>query len=155
MDIKKNWSKIVLAVLAVIGAVVFLVAMLDKIDHKAQFAAVCYDVMGLVFFLGTAAYLVCKMFEVEPAKHIMFVVGAINLILVCIFLFGTVVDVPALGFKATGLEVIFGKQVPVALQQIVHTGIAATATQIGFAICAAMFPLVRGIQKTFFAADAQ
>jgi heme/copper-type cytochrome/quinol oxidase subunit 4 len=148
MDFKRNWSKLVLAIFAILGAIAFFVAMVDKIGDRARFPLIAFDIMGLVFFVGTALYLFLKMFDLGAAKYIMLATGIITLVLLCIYLFAPIMHIGT--FRVNGWELWFGKRVPAAYRAGLGRtfgGIAYSATQIGFAITAVAFPLIQGIKK--------
>jgi len=126
MDFKKDWAKLVMAVLALVAAFYWAMAFFsDYLSWPAAFqstGATMGQIAGIVFFLGWAVYLLAKIFAHDIAKWVVLAIGVINTILLLINLFDT-------GIKESFLTYGAGSQT------------------LTFLVVFAFFPLIKGIKK--------
>jgi len=144
MDFKKNWAKLAMAAIAGILGLLFLISIfvsdstmaalglvkmsgLDVVKNSFAGFSMFYLIPAL-FFLGTCAYILLKLFDMDYAKYILLGVGALNLILFVISLIdsGT--------FPGISNVELFTRWAPLVIF--------------------ALFPLIKGISKVCCADEA-
>ena len=90
--LKKNWSRIVVAALNFLGFILIFIALIclmDSFGSTATFTTACQLIGPMVFFLGTAVYIVCKLIDQKSiAKWVLLGTGAIATVFMFVGLFG-------------------------------------------------------------------
>lgn len=80
--LKKNCAKIIIACLMILAGLIYIIALF-QLDAKIElFKGHAILIAGIVFFLGSAAYLICSMFDEDKswAKYVLLGVGVIGTI---------------------------------------------------------------------------
>lgn len=98
MEFKKNWHKITAAVLLFIGAIFYFLPLLS-IPAGSKFPYVCMLLAGLVFFLGSATYTLCKMLDPQLSKWVLLSIGILGTVLMLINFIALLVSIESgMGF---------------------------------------------------------
>ena len=74
---KKNWAKLDIVILMILAGTVYIIALIQSTLPVNLFRQTAGSVAALVFFFGTAAYLICKMFNQNWPKWILLCVGVV------------------------------------------------------------------------------
>jgi len=160
--LKKNWAKLAIAILMVLAALVYIVALIISDAPVHIFKQSAGTVAALVFFFGITAYLICKMLNQKWAKWILLGVGIVATVFGIAFLiysfgeYSKVVDAYKAGneilsglgmptnkipsvFEWLAGGVVIGAGTPPAVNVVAHA--------FTFLVVFGLIPLVKGIKK--------
>jgi len=173
--LKNNWSKLVIAAIALVGAILMIMPLTTA--PEINFIGACQILGPLVFFIGLFAVMILKMFDkTKPyKKYVLLGAGLISLVLMCIglvgFQAGTMADVIAGNGKGEGVLGTVHEQFRASAKAL--KGVALMKKQYDAALTAAntvlftyismifvfgLIPTVRGINKVckhFFCKDTK
>lgn len=128
--VKNNWAKMVISCLMLLAGAIYIIAFF-QIDAKIElFKAHALLIAAIVFFWGSAAYLIASMFDQDWTKWILLGVGIV----------GTVFA------GAYFIHVMDGWKVIKALKMTWFEYIAMTHA-FTFLVVFGLFPLVHSIRK--------
>ena len=137
--LKKNWGKLTIAILSLIGFILMLIATISLADlaPKFKFASACQYLGPMIFFLGIAVYYACKMLDQKSiAKWVLLGTGAVVTLLLVIGMFG---DLTLYGGKVfDGFKKPYGS---------FKLGSILAFPYLGQLIVFGLMPLVKGIAQ--------
>jgi len=86
--LKKNWSKLTIAVVALVGVILMIIPIF--MASKIEFIGACQTIGIILFFVGTAVYYLLKMGEhaKSAAKYVLLATGILVLVFMGIGLTG-------------------------------------------------------------------
>lgn len=76
--VKNNWAKIVISCLMILAGIVYIIACFQMGGKFELFKGHALLIAAKVFFFGSAAYLICSMFDQDWAKWILLGVGIVG-----------------------------------------------------------------------------
>jgi len=126
--LKNNWAKLLIAILMIAAGVVYIVALFQTDATIHIFKQTAGIAAALVFFFGTATFLICRMFSATWPKWILLCVGIIA-------------TVHAVAFKIYVIDTV-----PTAFTVMEYLAFTHACT---FLVVFGLIPLVHGLSKIF------